>query len=126
MAADASLIYATHMNLDIDDPAIWVPSERWCFWFLSEIAGYVKRRVTQVVSSIEQIEVHKRVHEYNVRQIAYLISKGMKLKYLSGSDGKGRFSIDFGLESTDMPCIMFASTMQRRTSFLVPRENGCG
>ena len=62
MAAHVSLIYASHMALDIKDPDVWVPSERWCFWFLSEIAGYVKRRVTQVVMTIEQTEVHKRVH----------------------------------------------------------------
>ena len=89
MAAHASLIYAEHLGLDIDDPALWIPSERWCFWYLSEIAGYVKRRVTQLVKTIEQTEVHGHVHAYNVRQTAYLMSLGMHPKYISGSDGKG-------------------------------------
>jgi len=88
MAAHVALIYAEHMGLAVDDASTWIPSERWCFWFLSEIAGYVKRRITQVVTTIEQTEVHRRVHEYNVRQIAFLMSKGMKRKYISGSDGK--------------------------------------
>ena len=88
MAAIVCEMYARHMNIDLMDPTLWFPSDRWCQWYLEVIAGYVRRRHTQGIKSPEETEIHKRVHEYNVRKIAYLLSLGMHPKYISGSDGE--------------------------------------
>ena len=95
VSALASQVY--HQSLDEPVDSVWIPSPRWCYWFMHEHLGLVPRRIgSHEAASPEQVELQARLHQLNVEYVAIALSEGLPRKYIIGSDEFGMFLFPTG------------------------------
>jgi hypothetical protein len=95
VSALASQVY--HQCLDEPVDSVWIPSPRWCYWFMHEHLGLVPRRIgSHDAASPEQVELQARLHQLNVEYVAIALSEGLPPKYIIGSDEFGMFLFPTG------------------------------
>jgi hypothetical protein len=95
VAAFASTVYHESLGATAEE-LVWVPSPRWCYWFLHEHLKLVPRRITSHgTASAEQVEMQARLHALNVEYIALARAGGLPDKYIIGSDEFGHHLFPF-------------------------------
>ena len=91
VARFASDIYDGDLHIEEGEAAdVWVPSSRWCYWFMHVHLGLVPRRITSHdTASPEQVALQTRLHAYNEDTIAIARHEGIPLWAILGSDEFG-------------------------------------
>lgn len=80
-------IYLAEMGDSTEE--VWEPSDSWCLSFLKNHLGLTRRRVTGSMIPPSQRDVQERLHNSNIRRIAFLLAEGLDPKYIIGADEFG-------------------------------------
>ena len=74
---------------EADDPS-WLPSERWCLWFLHKEMQLTMRRTNGTPPCPEDEEKQEALHNATILRLCYLIRvENLPLKRLFASDESG-------------------------------------
>jgi hypothetical protein len=84
LRALATQVQVEQLGIEVD--AAWVPSDEWCYWFLHRQMNLTPRRITSHAVLPAQMEQQARLHGITLSRLAIMISEGLQLKHLSGSD----------------------------------------
>ena len=89
VAAFASKIYREDAG-EAEGSPTWIPSTRWCYYFLHRM-GYTPRRITtHTESTPEQLADQDRLHAINVGEVAMERAAGLPRKFFFMSDEYAR------------------------------------
>ena len=81
-------VYAAETESPLNEA--WVPSERWCYWFMRTQAKLVVRRFTGFRASPEAAATQLRLHGLNLNRLALALDDGwLTEKYILGADEVG-------------------------------------